>query len=285
MSPSTSMVNSSVPIPTIHLFPKIDRLLIKLLKSLTPDEWQMRTIANFWTVKDIASHLLDGNLRTLSFSRDGYFGERPPAINSYSDLVNYLNVLNADWTKATRRLSPAVLIELLQLTGKQFCRHLNTLNPFDQAVFSVAWAGEDESANWFHIAREYTEKWIHQQQIWDAVHKPGLMTRELFYPLIDVLVYGLPHTYRNVEAEEGTVIQLTVATVIGGDWYLVRTAGKWRLTKSQTDNIAAQVIIEPDTAWKLFSKGMTPERALEIVILKGDEKLGEAALQMVSVMA
>ena len=100
----------------------------------------------------------------------------------------YLNQLNADWTKATHRLSPIVLTQLLQLTGTQFYQHLKTLSPFGKAVFSVAWAGETESLNWFHIAREYTEIWIHQQQIRDAVNKPALMTKELFYPLIDTLV-------------------------------------------------------------------------------------------------
>jgi hypothetical protein len=33
----------------------------------------------------------------------------------------------------------------------------------------VAWAGEAESKNWFHVARDYSEKWHHQQQIREAV--------------------------------------------------------------------------------------------------------------------
>src|SRR5688572_10495340 len=101
-----------IPIPTLHLFPKLDQKLIELLKSLSIDEWSRPTLAKQWTVKDIASHLLDGNIRTLSFSRDQFFGERPDAINSYQDIVDYLNRLNADWVKATKRVSPTVLIEL-----------------------------------------------------------------------------------------------------------------------------------------------------------------------------
>ena len=276
---------NTIPVQTIPLFPKLDRQLINLLNSLTPEEWQAPTIAKLWTVKDIASHLLDGNLRTLSFSRDGYFGEQPPVMNSYADLVAYLNELNVGWIKATRRLSPAVIVELLQRTGRQYHQHLKSLNPFDKAVFSVAWAGEAESANWFHIAREYTEKWIHQQQIRDAVNKPGLMTAALFYPLMDTLVYGLPHTYRNVAADDGTVIQLTITTAIGGDWYLIKTTDKWQLSKNSNDVVAAQIFIEPDTGWKLFSKGISPQAAREKVMIQGDERLGEGMLQMVAVMA
>src|SRR5688572_15396145 len=112
-----------VPIPTLHLFPKLDAKLIELLKSLSAEEWRFKTLARQWTVKDIASHLLDGNIRTLSFSRDQYVGEQPGTVNSYQDLVDYLNRLNADWVKATKRVSPAVLIELLEITGKEFIKH------------------------------------------------------------------------------------------------------------------------------------------------------------------
>jgi Mycothiol maleylpyruvate isomerase N-terminal domain len=152
------MPNPKIPIETLHLFPKLDGLLIDLLKSLTEEEWQSPTICKLWSVKDIASHLLDENLRTLSFSRDNYFGEKPPEINSYADLVAYLNQLNATWVNATKRLSTNVLIELLETTGKQFYEQLQSLKPFEKAIFSVAWAGQETSENWLHIAREYTEK-------------------------------------------------------------------------------------------------------------------------------
>ena len=61
------------------------------------------TIAKLWTVKDIASHLLDTNIRTISLARDQHLIEPDTAINSYQDLVDYLNQLNADWVKATKR--------------------------------------------------------------------------------------------------------------------------------------------------------------------------------------
>ena len=43
--------------------------------------------------------------------------------------------------------------------------------------------------------------------------------------------------------------------------------------------------IDPDTAWRLFSKGISPEEALENVKIEGDEYLAKVALGMVSVMA
>jgi uncharacterized protein (TIGR03083 family) len=274
-----------IPLKTLHLFPLLDRELISLLQSLTTEEWQLPTIAKLWTVKDIAAHLLDGNLRTLSFLRDNYFGETPPAIKSYSDLVVYLNHLNMSWTNATKRLSPQVVTELLATTGQQYIEQLEKLDPFADAIFSVAWAGQERSANWFHIAREYTEKFIHQQQIRDAVGKPGILTKELFYPFIDTFMYALPHTYRNTLAPTGTVVQIKVLTDIGGIWNIEKQDMNWVLTKTITQPPAATINITPDIAWQLFSKGITAETALLKTEITGDQQLGAVALQMVAVMA
>jgi len=278
-------VSTNIPIPTLHLFPALDQELIALLKSLTPEEWEAPTLARLWKVKDIAAHLLDGNVRTLSMLRDGYAGDPPGEIHSYADLVAYLNGLNASWVAATKRLSPQVLIELLELTGRQYTEYLSTLDPFAKATFSVAWAGESESLNWFHIAREYTEKWHHQQQIRDALGRTGLLSRELFHPFISTMMRGMPHAYRNTVAANGACIRLTVTTDAGGDWYLVRQEGRWVLTDTSSDMPAASLTIEPDTAWKLFTKGMPPEMARTKVETQGDAQLAMVALELIAVMA
>ncbi len=193
-------------IETLPLFSLLDKKLIELLRSLTKDDWNKPTFAKLWTVKDIASHLLDGNFRTISLFRDGYNGMSPGMINSYQDIVSFLNKLNADWVTGTRRLSPRVITDLLEETGKEYYQCLEKLKPYENAMFSVAWAGEEESQNWFHIAREFTEKWHHQQQIREAISKQGIMNREFFFPVMDTFMRALPHTYKNVHATEGTCI-------------------------------------------------------------------------------
>ena len=183
-----------------------------------------------------------------------------------------------------KRVSPGMLVLLHEATGKSFCEYYASLDPFAPSPFSVAWAGEDESPNWMHIAREYTEKWLHQQQIRDAVQQPGLLTREFFYPFINVFMRGLPPTYRAVAADTGTVVQLTIPTEIGGSWYLMKADDGWRLTDTAA-LATAEVTIPPDLAWRLFSKSIRPEQVRGQVEIKGNEKLGEIALTMVSVMA
>ncbi len=272
-------------IHTAHLFPLLDEKLISLLRSLTIEEWNQPTIAKLWTVKDIASHLLDGNIRTLSLARDQHRVELDRIINSYRDLVDYLNQLNADWVKATKRMSPQLLTNLLEITGKQCSAYWQQADLFTDAFFSVAWAGEQTSKNWFHIAREYTEKFIHQQQIREAVGKQELFTKELFYPFIDTFMQALPYTFRNTAAETGTTVQVTVSSDIGGDWFVNKQEAEWVLVNETENEIAAQVIIDPQTAWKLFSKGITPAEARKKVTIHKNETLGEVALTMLSVMA
>ncbi|MDQ1086338.1 maleylpyruvate isomerase N-terminal domain-containing protein [Siphonobacter sp. SORGH_AS_1065] len=262
----------------------LDQMLFDLLRSLNSEEWQAQTIAKRWKVKDVVAHLLDGNIRILSQLRDGYQGENP-SIHSYQDLLDYLNGLNADWVQAMKRVSPPLLILLHELTGPLYCDYYATLDPEAPATFSVAWAGEEESKNWMHLAREYTEKWLHQQQIRAAVHKPGLLTKEFFYPFIDTFMYALPHTYRSIQAENGTTIQLTITSEIGGSWYVVRENNAWILKKEYIGNPTSEVSLSPETAWPLFSKSIWPQEIMHQVMIRGDQKLGRVALEMVSVMA
>lgn len=260
----------------------LDEKLIALLRSLTPEEWEKPTIAKLWRVKDIAAHLLDGNFRMLSLVRDNYNGLQAPAIDSYRSLVGYLNELNAAWVNAAKRMSPRVITDLLESSGKEYCTAIAALPPFEEAIFPVSWAGEEVSQNWFHIAREYTEKWIHQQQIREAVNKPGLMEEELFYPFIDTFMRAWPYTYRDAAAPAGTVIRCNIDVY---SWFLVKGEESWQLEKSADALPSATVDIPPAIAWKLFSKVISAANAWKDVGIKGDQQLGKKVLTMIAVMA
>lgn len=278
------MTNPLPPVHIVHKFRELDEKLIDLLLSLSDEEWQMATVAKLWNVKDVVAHLLDTNIRTLSLLRDNQ-QLAPPSIHSYKDLVDYLNQLNADWVQAMKRVSPSMLILLHKITGPLYCSYYESLNPFEKATFNVAWAGEDESLNWMHIARDYTEKFLHQQQVRDAVKKPGLMNKDFFYPFIDIFMLALPHTFRNTTAPENTCLQLTVEGEAGGAWYLIYQGSRWQLTKKAPAHIHSAVSIQEDDAWKLFSKSISPADVRSRVSITGNKELGEIALTMVSVMA
>lgn len=279
-------MQTSNPIFTIDLFPLLDQKLIKLLQSLPPADWEKPTIAPLWRVKDIVAHLLDGNLRTLSMLRDGYLGESAGQINSYQDLIQFLNRLNADWVKAMRRISPEILVDLLESSGREYQAYLASLDPFAPATFSVAWAGEETSANWFHIAREYTEKWHHQQQIRLAVgQEEELYQRELYFPYLDTSLRALPFHYQGIGAPQGTIIRVHVTGEGSGDWFLHRTTDQWELTAHPGEIPACAVSIPGEIAWRIFSKGISPQEAELLVRISGDSALGVPIFKMLAVMA
>lgn len=273
------------PLYLTELFPKLNARLVELLRSLDDEDWKRPTVAKVWCVKDIASHLLDGNIRRLSIHRDGYSGDPPGEIGSYQDLVEYLNRLNAAWVKAARRISPRILIDLLERTGREVYEFFKTLDPHAPAIFSVAWAGEERSENWFDIARDYTEHWHHQQQIRLAVGKPGVMERELYFPVLDAFLRALPYTYRNVESPDGTLLEVHVSGEAGGSWFLERQAGSWRLGRDAEGQPDAKAVIGQEIAWRLFTKGISKDEARREMRFEGDEALGGEVLNVLSVMA
>ncbi|MCC6462566.1 MAG: maleylpyruvate isomerase N-terminal domain-containing protein [Saprospiraceae bacterium] len=272
-------------IDVVALMPELDTLLFKLLEGFSAKDWDKQTIVPKWKVKDVAVHLLDGNLRALSMLRDKYYGEKPENINQYKDLIDYLNRLNADWVKATKRLSPKVIMDLLKSSGKEYCDFLATLDLNDKAEFSVAWAGENESKNWFHIAREYTEKWHHQQQIRFAVgDEQKLLDEKWYLPYLDTSVRALPHHYRNIEGNAKDLVKFTFLGKTESSWFLYYKNG-WELFTSIHAEPKSEVKIRSEDAWKIFTKGMTREEAIENSEIIGDQKLGEKIFDMIAVMA
>ncbi len=273
------------PIFVVDLFPKLDSGLIELLRSLSGDDWERQTIAPLWRVKDVAAHLLDTNLRRLSIVRDRFFGEKPENADSYGRLVAFLNDLNADWVKAFKRVSPPVLIDLLEHTGSQVNDMYRQLDPYTEAALPVAWAGEERSRNWFELAREYTERWHHQQQIRLAVNKPGIMERDLYFPVLDTFMRALPFRYRDVEADEGALIQFRITGDAGGAWFLARRERRWELVSEPVGRLASEVEFSQDIAWKIFTKGIAKEAARPQITVTGDRNLGLHVLNVIAVMA
>jgi uncharacterized protein (TIGR03083 family) len=272
------------PILTVDLFPILESKLIELLRCLRHDDWSRPTLAKQWTVKDVASHLLDGSLKRLSIHRDGFFGLAAPPREGYEAFVAFINRNNAEWVQAARRLSPQVLIDLMEITSKQVHELFRGLDPHAPALWGVSWAGEETSANWFDIAREYTERWHHQKQIRVAVDRPGISSRELYFPVLDTFMRGMPHAFRSVEAREGTVVEIHISGEAGSSWFLQRIDSGWRL-EQHASSPEATVRIDQELAWRVFTKAVDPQTAAGEVEISGDRSLAMQALSLVAVLA
>jgi uncharacterized protein (TIGR03083 family) len=272
------------PILTAHLFPKLDGMLIELLRSLAPEDWEKQTVSPKWKVKDVAAHLLDTALRGVSIGRDGYVAGNPN-IKSAADLAAFINRMNGEGVIVYRRLSPLVLIRLVEVAAKSLAEFHASRDPFATAPYGVSWAGEDKSANWFDTAREFTERWHHQEQMRLAVNQPGIVTRELYYPVLDCFFRALPFAYRAVAAQPGTYAQINVAGECGGSWYLCRVEESWELLREPAGEKVSETTIPQEIAWRIFTKGIDRGSALSQIEITGDSQLGQQVLGMVSIVA
>ena len=268
------------PILTAHLFPRIEGLLLDLLRSLTPAEWELQTLAPRWKVKDVAAHLLDTQLRKLSLARDAYFPPAPPI----TDLAAFINQLNHEGVTLYRRLSAPMLISLMELASRESAAYHASLDPFAPAAFAVSWAGDETSLNWFDTAREFTERWHHQQQIRVAVDRPGIAIPELYHPVLDCFMRALPHSYRNIPADTGTVLEFEISGDCGGVWWLQRDPTAWQLVDRALAPPAAKATIPQEIAWRIFTKGIDRESAAAQTRLEGNRVLGFHILTMTTIV-
>lgn len=271
------------PVLVADRFPALLDALLDLLHSLADDDWQRPVHDGAWTVKDLAQHLLGDEMNILSGKRDRYH-ERLGPIDSLAGLVALINRRNDQWVTATRRLSPRLICELLRVTGDQVNAFFPTLDPF-AAGGPVNWAGPDPAPVWLDVAREFTERWHHQQHIRDAAGRPGCSEPYFLRPVLETFARALPETFRAVEADEGTVVRLTVTGPSGGVWSVARRAGAWLLAQGQPAEPAAAVVIDEGLAWRLFTRGLPPAAALPRAQLSGDMRLAARVLDTVAILA
>jgi uncharacterized protein (TIGR03083 family) len=275
--------SSPDPILCARLLRTVDEKLIDLLQSLAPGEWDLKTVAPLWKVRDIAAHLLDTALRKLSIVRDSWYVEAADT-GSPQDLLTLVNRLNQEGVAVYRRLSPPVLIDLMKIACEQNARFHESLDPFAPADFPVSWAGEEKSLNWFDTARELTERWHHQQQIRLATNRPGIMTPDLYHPVLDCFLRGMPYLYRDVDAPVGTAILVEISGECGGQWLLSREAAGWVLVKEFAGDFASRVTIPQALAWRIFTKGIDRDSARAQVAVSGHRDLAEQVLHLTAIV-
>lgn len=163
------IASEPTPIETLNLFMPDRRALLELLASLEPGEWELPTACSGWDVRDVGLHLLGVDLGNIAIRRDGSAYLKPA---SGEDLGPFINRINTEWVTAARRLTPRLIVELLEFTAEPMVEGMRRTG--GAAVEAhVSWAGDQLVPRWLDIAREYMERWVHQQHIREAVGPPG----------------------------------------------------------------------------------------------------------------
>jgi uncharacterized protein (TIGR03083 family) len=268
------------PIDVRPLFARQHAAFIGMLRGLGPDQWAQSTVCPGWDVKDIAAHVLADHVGRLSRSRDGC---APPSPRDGEPLAAFLDRFNAEWVIPARRISPQLLIEQLSVIGDQVAEFWQGTDP-DILGEAVGWADPGPAPVWLDAARDFSEYWTHQQQIFEATGHAGLAAPEFLGAVIDTFMRALPYTLRSTSVPDGTAVQMTVTGPGGGDWTCMRRQGRWRLQRQPHRAPAARVQLDADTAWRLCTRGLTPAQETGNASVDGSRQLAAAALQIVSMI-
>ena len=270
------------PVLVSGLFPQILQGLLEFLRSLSEEQWGRGTVCAGWTVKDVALHLLGVEIGNLSYRRDGLVMRAE--IGDWKGLVAYVNDWNQNWVAVARRISPPVLVDLLELTGAQMCAYFQSLDPYAMGG-AISWVDEQPQPVWLDLAREYTERWHHQQHIRDAVGRAGFKQPEFLSPALEAFLRALPRAYEGITAQEDACVTVTISGEAGSRWSILRQATGWQLYAGAPATPDAEVTLDQEVAWRLFTRGISRKQALEKLSLQGDRALGLKVLEMVSIIA
>ena len=277
---SLAQVGSAIDVRRV--FVKTRAALLSLLPELSSQEWTAPTVCPGWAVKDIAVHLLHDDLRRLSRTRDGYSGGPAPAAGQSP--VEFLNSANQRWVTGTGFLSPVLLVGLLAHTSAlvEAMWAGADLHALSEGVW---WAGIDLAPAWLDIARDFTEDWTHQQQIRDAVGRPGLTEAQFLDPLIDTFLRALPNTYRHVPAGLGESVLITIDDH-GREltWSLRAEPAGWTLHRARLSAHTARIRLPADTLWRLATGAISASAAVRTAHLEGPPQLARPLFSIVSVV-
>jgi uncharacterized protein (TIGR03083 family) len=272
------------PVRVVDRFLPLAGELHSLLEQLSEDEWAAPTVCGDWTVQDVAAHLLGGSLGRLQPPSRKTTGLITGPI-SFDDLTAMINRRNANWVAAAQMIPPRVIIEFLMLTDRQLDDHFRSLPLEAPASIGVAWAGDGPAPIWFDLAREYTEKWLHQQHIRMAVGRPILDEWCWLHPVFETFVRALPRTYRNTIAPNGAIVTVDITGPAGGTWSIQNEKTGWVLYDGAPTYSSCHLKVPQDTAWRLFTRGIRMEEAAPFLQMDGDQELGNVFLNTVAIMA
>jgi len=277
-----------MPLPIIDtrpLFRPLIAEIVSLLRAVSPADWMRPTLAGSWRVRDVTAHLLDTALRRVSSGRDGW---RPPNAPRFTgsepDFVAFINELNAAWIRAAERLSPRVLTDLYASAGAALAELFESSALEAPAAIGVSWAGEERSAAWLDIGREFTEVWHHGAQIREAVGAGPFSDPEWLRAVLTIALHALPHAYRAVHAELGVAVIVEISGPAGGTWTLSHFDRRWDINEGESRRAAARATIEDEAAWRLWFNALKPPAAERAVRIEGDPALVRPLLTARSVI-
>ena len=217
---------------------------VRLLEGLGASEWQRPTECPAWTIKGIALHIVGDDLSLLSRQRDRatnsltLYSEKHPGL-AFRQL---LDGFNDQWVEAATFISEALVLTMVRLTGQWSAEYYQSL-ALDEPSEPVGFFGASgPSPAWQVIAREYAERWIHQQQIRRALGREDL-GEALASPAKEAVVLGFGSRF----AQLGTF-------TAGGQTWPFRAGVDISLDESKADAVLSRGLTVEETRRSLHGE-------------------------------
>lgn len=139
---------------------------------------------------------------------------------------------------------------------------------------------------WFDVARELTERWLHQQQIRLAVGAPPLTDPWLSEPVFETFLRALPDRCGRLAPAAGRALVVRVRGAREHAYSVTRDGeGAWALHRGAAPNADAEVALPEEAAWLLLTKGMSGSDARRRAQVSGSAAFADVVFGTVAVVA
>ena len=107
---------------------------------------------------------------------------------------------------------------------------------------------------WVDHARELTEKWIHRQQILQALDQPSDLRPDLARPVLEALRWAFPYRLGEHKREAGAFVQIDIVDEhLGQQWRLVSNGASWEFDGANPTIKLASMSLSGEQAWRLLT--------------------------------
>jgi uncharacterized protein (TIGR03083 family) len=271
------------PLDVIAVLTAERSAFVELLRSLDDSDWGRPTECPAYAVQGVATHVLGDDLSLLSRQRDGAANGLLRVLEPGDDFRTALDRFNDRWVEAAQFLSTALLIELLDLTGRWTADWYRAVDSESLGEPVGFFAADGPSPYWQIAAREYVERWIHHHQIRRAVGRPNLDDTAILQPAVATVARGFAAHLRDLGARTGDSVVLAVDGL--ASWTLMRDGERWQLFDGGPDRANAQVRLDRSIATDVLSRGLLSSEVEAALSLDGDLQLARRAARGIGALA
>lgn len=251
------MVDVSIPSEAPFSYAELFRLersrLLDMLRSLPAEQWQRPSPCPGWDVLDLVNHLVGADLALLAWQRDDHRGTPAPPGLDESSFIEWLDELQMEWVHAARRISPRLATELLDWLGGAVADMVAKQDAKSRTA-SVSWAGTAPVPVWLDQARELSERWIHRQQLLEAIGRSSDLDETLAGPVLDALRWAYPFRLNEAALDDSKAhVEIAITEPFSRIWHLTIADGTWQFTDRIDGDATTTMNMTVEQAWRLLT--------------------------------